>query len=87
MMDQHRLDAIVGPTSGPAWVTDLVFGDRRAGYPHITVPMGMVHGLPVGVSFFGKAWTEPLLLKIAYAYEQASRHRVEPGFREQIAGD
>ncbi len=94
IVDQYRLDAIVGPTTGPAWVTDLVFGDRRgggcaapaarAGYPHITVPMGTIHTLPVGISFFGKAWAEPVLLKLAYAYEQASLHRAAPAFREQV---
>jgi amidase len=90
IMDRHRLDALVAPTGGPAWVTDLVNGDHFAGsssepaaiagYPNITVPGGFVHGLPVGVSFFGRAWSEPLLLRIAYAFEQTTRHREAPGF-------
>ncbi|NOX99350.1 MAG: amidase, partial [Verrucomicrobia bacterium] len=95
VMDELQLDAIVAPTGGPAWVTDPVFGDRkggggssspaaRAGYPNITLPMGEVFGLPVGVSFFGRAWSEPVLLRVAYAYEQASGKRVAPGFRERV---
>ena len=88
---EHNLDAIVGPTGGPAWVTDLVNGDHfgggssRAaavsGYPNITVPAGFIHGLPVGLSFFGPAWTEPKLLAIAYAFEQATKARRAPQFR------
>ena len=88
-MDTHNLDAIIGPTGSPAWVTDLVNGDNFGnvssstpaaigGYPHITVPAGFVHGLPVGISFFGRAWSEPVLLRIAYAYEQATGHRTAP---------
>lgn len=94
VMDEHQLDAMVAPTGGPAWVTDLVLGDRhgggssspasRAGYPNVTVPMGAVHGLPVGLSFFGRAWSEPVLLKVAYAYEMASRKRRVPTFRERL---
>jgi amidase len=91
LMMQHQLDAIVAPTAGPAWVTDLVDGDPGgaggcsspaavAGYPHITVPAGFDFGLPVGVSFFGNAWTEPKLLKIAYAFEQARQARQTPKF-------
>ncbi|MFK5922595.1 MAG: amidase [Verrucomicrobiota bacterium] len=98
VMDDLQLDAIVAPTGGPAWVTDLVFGDRkggggcssaaaRAGYPHVTVPMGRVHGLPVGISFFGRAWSEPLLLKLAYAYEQGTGERRAPGFRKRVGGN
>ena len=89
-MDEHRLDAIVAPTGGPAWVTDLVNGDHFgggssslaavAGYPNVTVPAGFVFGLPVGLSIFGRAWSEPTLLRIAYAYEQATRHRRAPRF-------
>jgi amidase len=86
---KHRLDAIVGPTGGPAWLTDLVGGDHYtgigcstppavAGYPHVTVPAGFVFGLPVGLSFFGPAWSEPVLLRLAYAFEQATRHRKPP---------
>jgi len=89
-MKKHRLDAIVAPTGGPAWVTDWANGDHFgggsssapaiAGYPNITVPAGYVHGLPVGISFFGLAWSEPALLRLAYAYEQATKHRRKPGF-------
>ncbi len=87
---KYKLDAIVAPTSGPAWLIDYVNGDSDvggcssaaavAGYPHITVPAGFVWGLPVGVSFFGPAWSEPALLKIAYAYEQLTRERRAPRF-------
>ena len=93
-MDEHRLDAIVGPTGGPAWVTDLVNGDHfggsssgypaAAGYPNVTVPAGAVHGLPVGLSFFGRAWSEPTLIRIAYAFEQATQARFAPAFRPTI---
>lgn len=86
----HRLDALVSPTSGPASLTDLVNGDYGpggsstlpavAGYPHITVPAGFASGLPVGVSFFGKAFSEMTLIRIAYAYEQATKHRRAPRF-------
>ncbi len=88
LMGAHTLDAIVAPTSGPAWTTDLVNGDHDslgssspaavAGYPSITVPNGLIHGLPVGISFFGRAWSEPVLLGIAFAYEQATHHRTMP---------
>ncbi len=88
-MDAHNLDAIVAPTRGVAWKTDHILGDRLdggssagtaaiAGYPDITVPMGFVSGLPVGVSFFGRVWSEPSLLRIAYGYEQATQHRTAP---------
>ncbi|HXS94468.1 MAG TPA: amidase [Candidatus Limnocylindrales bacterium] len=83
-------EAIVAATSGPAWLTDHLNGDRDtggcstpaavAGYPHITVPAGFVGGLPVGISFFGTAWSEPVLLKLAYAFEQATKARKKPGF-------
>ncbi|MBM9401956.1 amidase [Gluconacetobacter azotocaptans] len=83
MLAHDRLDALVAPTTGPAWLTDLVLGDRPgdgtgagtlaavAGYPHLSVPMGRVRGLPVGLSFIGTAWSEPALLAMGYAYEQA----------------
>ncbi len=87
-MDDHRLDAIFAVTGGPPWKIDLVNGDHFgggsstpaavSGYPNITVPGGYVHGLPVGVSFFGRAWSEPTLLRIAYGFEQTTRHRVAP---------
>jgi amidase len=89
-MDRHGLDALVAPTLGPACVTDLVNGDRWlgdastapavAGYPHVTVPAGFVFGLPVGLSFFGRAWSEGTLLKVAYGFEQATKHRKAPRF-------
>ncbi len=89
-MQKHRLDAFVAPTSGPPSLTDLVNGDYGvggcstlpavAGYPHVTVPAGYARGLPVGVSFFGRAWSEPTLIKIAYAYEQATKQRRAPRF-------
>ena len=88
VMAAHELDAFVAPTGSPAWKTDWVNGDHFqlgssspaaiAGYPNITVPMGYVDGLPVGVSIFGTAWSEPTLIEIAYAYEQATKHRVAP---------
>ena len=90
VMDKYHLDAIVSPTDAPAWMTDLVDGDHFlggssqlaavAGYPHITVPAGDVFGLPIGISFFGRAWSEPVLLKIAYAFEQATHARKPPKF-------
>jgi amidase len=93
VMDRQRLDALVAPTFGVPWLTDLVNGDAWpggaaspstvaavAGYPHITVPMGMYMGLPVGLSIFGRAWSEPTLIRIAYAYEQATKHRRPPTF-------
>lgn len=90
IMDKHGLDAIVAPTAGPAWLTDLVNGDHVgggssdaaavAGYPDITVPAGMISALPIGISFFGRAWSEPVLLKIAYGFEQASKARKPPTF-------
>ena len=87
---EHRVDAIVAPTAGPAWLTDWVTGDHDgggcsspaavAGYPHITVPAGFIRGLPVGISFFGAAWSEPALLKLAYSFEQATKARGAPRF-------
>ncbi len=90
VMNEHDLDAIIAPTGSPAWKTDWINGDSyhlgssspaaRAGYPNITVPMGYIDELPVGISFFGKVWSEPLLLEIAYAYERGTKHRKSPKF-------
>jgi amidase len=90
VMDKFRLDALVAPTDGPAWMTDLVIGDHFiggsstlaavAGYPSVTVPAGFIFGLPVGVSFFGRAWSESTLIGLAYAFEQATRARKPPAF-------
>jgi amidase len=90
VMDKHHLDALVAPTLGPACLTDLANGDRWlgesstaaavAGYPSVTVPMGFVFGLPVGLSFFGRAWTEAMLFRLAYSFEQATKHRKPPRF-------
>ncbi len=90
VMNEHQLDAIIAPTGGPAWKTDWTNGDSfhvsssspaaRSGYPNITVPMGFIEGLPVGISFFGRAWSEPLLIEIAYSYEQGTKYRKAPQF-------
>jgi amidase len=90
VMDRMHLDALIAPTSGPPWLTDLVNGDYStngsstiaavAGYPHITVPAGQAFGLPIGLSFIGRAWSEPVLLKLAYAYEQGTKRRAPPTF-------
>jgi amidase len=94
-MRKHGLDAIVGPTGGPPWTTDLINGDHFsgasstpaavAGYPNISVPAGYVYGLPVGISFFGRAWSEAVLIKLAYAFEQATKHRAAPKFDERVS--
>jgi amidase len=95
LMDRLDLDAIVAPTMDLAWPTDHIKGDRLdggssagpaaiAGYPDVSVPMGFVSGLPVGISFFGRAWSEPVLLRVAYAYEQATRHRSAPTFARTL---
>ncbi len=90
VMDKNKLDALIAPTGGPAWTTDWVNGDHFtggystasavAGYPHLTVPAGYVFGLPVGLSFFGRAWSEPTLIKLGYAFEQATKARRAPQF-------
>ena len=90
VLAKHRLQAIVAPAGGPAWTTDLVNGDHFsggsstpaavAGYPNITVPAGFVHGLPVGISFFASAYSEATLIKLAYAFEQATKARRKPQF-------
>ena len=94
VMDKFHLDAIVAPTGGPAWLTDLVDGDHSgggssnaaavAGYPNINVPAGFIFGLPLGISFFGRAWSEPTLLKIAYGFEQLVKARRAPQFLEKV---
>jgi amidase len=91
IMNKFKLDALVAPTGGPAWLTDLINGDHFsggsssaaavAGYPNINVPAGFISGLPVGISFFGSRWSEPTLLKIAYGFEQTTKARQKPGFR------
>jgi amidase len=92
---RHRLDLLVAPTGSPAWPTDLINGDHFtgssstpaavAGYPSISVPMGFAYGLPVNLSFIGPAWSEPILIKAAYAYEQATKHRQKPRYLSSIA--
>jgi amidase len=95
IMDKFKLDALFAPTGGPAWMTDLVNGDHAtggsssaaavAGYPNINVTAGSLWGLPVGVSFFGRAWSEPVLLKIAYAFEQLTKARRKPRFLPTVS--
>ena len=97
LMQQQQLHALCGVTNGPACCIDLINGDYDtgfsfstpaaiAGYPHITVPMGFVHGLPLGISFFGDAYTEPVLLGIAYAFEQVTKIRKKPIFKHDLTG-
>ena len=93
-MDKNRLDAMVAPTGGPAWLTDLVNGDHVAGgssnaaavagYPNINVTAGFISGLPVGISFFGRAWSEPTLIRLAFAFEQTIKARQAPRFLSTI---
>jgi amidase len=93
-MDKYRLDAIVAPTGGPAWLTDLINGDHAAGgssnaaavagYPNINVTAGFISGLPVGISFFGRAWSEPVLIRLAFAFEQTAKARQTPRFLSAI---
>lgn len=91
VMDEKKLDLLIIPTGSPAWKTDLILGDNyiggnssyaaMAGYPSITVPMGNIDGLPVGISFIGRAWSEPALIEAAYSYEQGTKHRIKPMFK------
>jgi len=95
VLKRTRCDLLIGPTGGPAWTIDLVTGDHFgggvstapavAGYPHLSVPAGRVAGLPVGISFFGAAWTEAQLFRAGFAFEQASAHRVRPAFAQTVA--
>jgi len=95
VMNKFSLDALVAPTGSPAWTTDLVNGDHFlgasstpaavAGYPSITVPAGAVYGLPVGLSFIGRPWSEANLIGYAYAYAQATKHRKPPTFQESMS--
>ena len=95
VMEKHHLDALVAPTGGPAWLTDLINGDHVAGgssnaaavagYPNINVTAGFISGLPVGISFFGRAWSEPTLIKLAYAFEQTTKARQAPKFLSTIS--
>ena len=94
VIEKDHLDAIIAPTAGPAWTTDLLNGDHFiggsstppavAGYPHITVPAGFTRGLPVGISFFGTAYTEHVLIRLAYSFEQKTKHRRAPGFSRDV---
>jgi len=96
LLTENKLDALVAPTGGPAWLTDFVKGDASgggftqpaavAGYPHVTVPAGFVQGLPCGISFVGTAWSEARLIALAYAYEQASHVRKPPTYAKSLNG-
>jgi amidase len=90
LMNSNHLDALIAPTGSPAWKTDLLLGDHYiggssslaaiSGYPAISVPLGFVENLPVGITFFARAWSEPVLIEIAYSYEQATKHRKAPKY-------
>jgi hypothetical protein len=96
VLTAHALDALIAPTDGtPPWAIDLLVGDHiiggcsappaMAGYPHVTVPAGFCHGLPVALSFFGKAWQDGKLLGYAFAFEQATQARRTPAFKPTVA--
>ena len=94
VLRENNLDALVAPTGSPAWMTDFIRGDAAggsftspaavAGYPHVTVPAGLVHGLPCGISFVGTAWSEPRLIALAYSFEQATRSRRPPTYAKTV---
>ena len=97
LLKEHNVVALVGPTMAPGWLIDSVLGDQYpgggagglaavAGYPHLTVPMGTVRGMPVGLSFIGPKWSDALILSLGFDYEQASQKRVEPRFLPSIEG-
>jgi amidase len=96
IFSEHKLDTICGPANGPSWCIDLVNGDYStgygayspaaiAGYPSVTVPMGLVYELPIGLAFIGKAFGEGELLSIAFGYEQVSKNRVAPKFLKTMS--
>jgi amidase len=95
VLRKNKLDAIIAPTGGPSWTTDWINGDHFsggssapaacAGYPAITVPAGFISGLPVGITFMGAAWSEPVLIKLAYAFEHATKHRRAPEYKPRLA--
>jgi amidase len=93
VLQQNKLDALIGLTMGPSCSIDVIYGDRwgnvfltspaaMSGYPHISVPCGLLYDLPVGLSFFSTAYKEGELISLAYAYEQATKHRVQPSFKK-----
>ena len=94
VLAEHTLDALVAPSGSPAWLTDFIRGDFSgggfsqpaavAGYPHVTVPAGFVHGLPCNISFVGGAWSESRLIALAYAFEQATKHRRAPRYPKSV---
>jgi amidase len=94
VLQKFKLDALIAPTNGPAWITDYLNGDHFtggfssasavAGYPHITIPAGYISGIPLGISFFASAYSEPTLIKLAFAFEQAIKARVAPKFPERV---
>lgn len=94
IMNENKLDALIAPTGGPAWNTDMINGDNYigssssyaaiAGYPNISLPMGFVDQLPVGISIFGRAWSEPTLIEIAFSYESLTKHRKAPQYLNSL---